>query len=313
MMRKSYIYALLVGIMVAWGLNVTALKILVEHFSPVTLTALRIFTAGVVVLLFLWGIGRLGKVGWKEAKQIGLAAMFSVVAHHFFLAVGLTRTTAVNAGLVLGMVPLVTALLAMVFLGQRPTMFRLLGIALGFFGVMFVVANGNGGLGHLSVGDVYVFLAVLAQGISFIMIKKATVDARVMTGWMLIFGSLWLFVLGLVLEPRGLSSLKEGTPLLWTIFLASAVVATALGHMFYNQAVQHLGPAESAVFINLNPFFSLLGAHWLLDEPVSWAQGLGFVLIVAGVVLGSGGMDDVSARFRRTNVATRGGRKAGMW
>ncbi|ABO68553.1 MULTISPECIES: DMT family transporter [Geobacillus] len=312
-MRKSYIYALLVGIMVAWGLNVTALKILVEHFSPVTLTALRIFTAGVVVLLFLWGIGRLGKVGWKEAKQIGLAAMFSVVAHHFFLAVGLTRTTAVNAGLVLGMVPLVTALLAMVFLGQRPTMFRLLGIALGFFGVMFVVANGNGGLGHLSVGDVYVFLAVLAQGISFIMIKKATVDARVMTGWMLIFGSLWLFVLGLVLEPRGLSSLKEGTPLLWTIFLASAVVATALGHMFYNQAVQHLGPAESAVFINLNPFFSLLGAHWLLDEPVSWAQGLGFVLIVAGVVLGSGGMDDVSARFRRTNVATRGGRKAGMW
>ncbi|WP_368493179.1 DMT family transporter [Geobacillus thermodenitrificans] len=312
-MRKSYIYALLVGIMVAWGLNVTALKILVEHFSPVTLTALRIFTAGVVVLLFLWGIGRLRKVGWKEAKQIGLAAMFSVVAHHFFLAVGLTRTTAVNAGLVLGMVPLVTALLAMVFLGQRPTMFRLLGIALGFFGVMFVVANGNGGLGHLSVGDVYVFLAVLAQGISFIMIKKATVDARVMTGWMLIFGSLWLFVLGLVLEPRGLSSLKEGTPLLWTIFLASAVVATALGHMFYNQAVQHLGPAESAVFINLNPFFSLLGAHWLLDEPVSWAQGLGFVLIVAGVVLGSGGMDDVSARFRRTNVATRGGRKAGMW
>lgn len=312
-MRKSYIYALLVGIMVAWGLNVTALKILVEHFSPVTLTALRIFTAGVVVLLFLWGIGRLGKVGWKEAKQIGLAAMFSVVAHHFFLAVGLTRTTAVNAGLVLGMVPLVTALLAMVFLGQRPTMFRLLGIALGFFGVMFVVANGNGGLDHLSVGDVYVFLAVLAQGISFIMIKKATVDARVMTGWMLIFGSLWLFVLGLVLEPRGLSSLKEGTPLLWTIFLASAVVATALGHMFYNQAVQHLGPAESAVFINLNPFFSLLGAHWLLDEPVSWAQGLGFVLIVAGVVLGSGGMDDVSARFRRTNVATRGGRKAGMW
>ncbi len=312
-MRKSYIYALLVGIMVAWGLNVTALKILVEHFSPVTLTALRIFTAGVVVLLFLWGIGRLGKVGWKEAKQIGLAAMFSVVAHHFFLAVGLTRTTAVNAGLVLGMVPLVTALLAMVFLGQRSSMFRFLGITLGFFGVMFVVANGNGGLGHLSVGDVYVFLAVLAQGISFIMIKKATVDARVMTGWMLIFGSLWLFVLGLVLEPRGLSSLKEGTPLLWTIFLASAVVATALGHMFYNQAVQHLGPAESAVFINLNPFFSLLGAHWLLDEPVSWAQGLGFVLIVAGVVLGSGGMDDVSARFRRTNVATRGGRKAGMW
>ncbi|WP_184320928.1 DMT family transporter [Geobacillus subterraneus] len=311
-MRKSFIYVLLMGIMVAWGLNVTALKILVEHFSPVTLTALRIFTAGAVVLLFLWGIGRLGKVGWKEAKQIGLAAMFSVVAHHFFLAVGLTNTTAVNAGLVLGMVPLVTALLAMMWLGQRPTWFRILGIALGFFGVVFVVASGDGGLGHLSIGDVYVFLAVLAQGISFILIKKATVEARVMTGWMLVFGALWLFVLSFALEPHGLSSLKTGTPSLWMIFLASAVVATALGHMFYNQAVQYLGPAESAMFINLNPLFSLLGAHWLLGEPISWMQLAGFLFIVAGVMFGSGGMDDVIARFRRAKVAARG-RKVGMW
>ncbi len=132
-MRKSFIYALLIAIMVAWGLNVTALKILLEHFSPVALTALRILTAGLVVLLVLWGIGKLQKVSWNEAKQIGLAALFSVVAHHFFLALGLARTTAVNAGLVLGMVPLVTALLAIVFLGQRPTLFRLLGIGLGFF------------------------------------------------------------------------------------------------------------------------------------------------------------------------------------
>ncbi|KAF0996607.1 DMT family transporter [Geobacillus sp. TFV-3] len=310
-MRKSSIYALLVAIMVAWGLNVTALKILVEHFSPVALTALRILTAGLVVLLFLWGIGKLQKVGWKEAKQIGLAALFSVVAHHFFLAVGLTKTTAVNAGLVLGLVPLVTALLAIIFLGQRPTLFRLLGIVLGFFGVVFVVASGDGGLGHLSIGDVYVFLAVLAQGISFIMIKKATVEARVMTGWMLLFGSVWLFVLSFVLEPRGMASLKEGTLPLWMIFLASAVLATALGHMFYNQAVQHLGPAESAVFINLNPFFSLLGAHWLLGEPISSMQLAGFLFIVVGVLFGSGGMDDVIARFRRAKMAA-GGRKVGM-
>ncbi|WP_060788619.1 DMT family transporter [Geobacillus zalihae] len=310
-MKRSFIYVLLVGIMVAWGLNVTALKILVDHFAPVTLTALRIFTAGVVVLLFLWGSGQLRKVSWNEAKQIGVAALFSVVAHHFFLSVGLTRTTAANAGLILGLVPLVTSLLAMMFLRHRLTVFRLLGIASGFCGVVFVVANGDGGLGHLSVGDVYVFLAVLAQAISFIMIKKATVEARVMTGWMLVFGSVWLFVLSLVLEPGGVSSLKDGTPSLWMIFLASAVVATALGHMFYNQAVQHLGPAESAVFINLNPLFSLLGAYWFLDETISLGQLAGFLFIVAGVVLGSGGLDDMSARFRRAKVAA-GGRKVGM-
>ncbi|AMQ21844.1 hypothetical protein A0V43_14250 [Geobacillus sp. JS12] len=47
-MSKSFVYISLVLIMMIWGLNVIAIKILVEHFSPVTLTSFRIFTAGIV-------------------------------------------------------------------------------------------------------------------------------------------------------------------------------------------------------------------------------------------------------------------------
>ncbi|MGG3959608.1 EamA family transporter [Anoxybacillus sp. TBDG-1] len=120
-MSKSFVYISLVLIMMVWGLNVIAIKILVEHFSPVTLTSFRIFTAGIVVILILLFMGHLRKLTWKEVMYIGIAALFSVVVHHLFLALGLTKTTASNAGLILGLVPLVTSVLAAIFLGNRLT------------------------------------------------------------------------------------------------------------------------------------------------------------------------------------------------
>jgi drug/metabolite transporter (DMT)-like permease len=303
-MSKPFVYLSLVAIMMIWGLNVIALKILVNHFSPVTLTSFRIFTAGLVVILILFFIGQLRKLTRKEVMYIGTAALFSVVAHHLFLAVGLTKTTASNAGLILGLVPLVTSVLAIVFLGNRFTVFRFIGILLGFTGVVFVVLNGKSGIHHVSIGDFYIFLSVISQAISFIMIKKATetLDARVMTGWMLLFGSALLFIISLWMEPDGLSSMTNWTPSLWVIFLASAVLATALGHMFYNKAIQQIGAAESAIFINLNPLFSLLGAYLFLGESISHSQIMGFILIVIGVILGSGVLDESGVLSRRSKA-----------
>ncbi|UQD52076.1 EamA/RhaT family transporter [Bacillus methanolicus] len=303
-MSRSFIYLSLIVIMMIWGLNVIALKILVEHFSPVTLTSFRILTAGIVVILILFFTGQLRKLTRKEVIYIGTAALFSVVAHHLFLAVGLTKTTASNAGLILALVPLVTSVLAVVFLGNRFTVFRFVGILLGFTGVMFVVLNGKTGIHHVSIGDFYIFLSVLSQAISFIIIKKATdtMDSKVMTGWMLLFGSLLLFFISLWMEPDGLSSLANGTTFLWMIFLASAVLATALGHMLYNRAIKQIGAAESAIFINLNPLFSLLGAYFFLGESISLSQIMGFILIVIGVILGSDFLDDSGVPSQRSKV-----------
>lgn len=52
------LYLLLVLVMASWGLNVTATKILVAHFPPITMTAFRIFTAAIVVFIFLIAIGK---------------------------------------------------------------------------------------------------------------------------------------------------------------------------------------------------------------------------------------------------------------
>lgn len=276
--------------MMIWGFNVIAIKVLVEYFDPITITALRILTAGFVVMVLVTINKELRKLRKEEWFYILIAAVTGVFGHHLFLGVGLANTSASNAGLILGLVPLMTTLFATIFLKDRLTLNKLLGILLGFSGVAFIVLNGNGELSSISKGDIYIFLSVVSQALSFIVIKigTKTINSRLMTGAMLMIGSSFLFISSFILEPTGFSKLSFGTAGVWIVFALSAVLATALGHSFYNKTIQYLGPGETAIFINLTPFFSLVGAFIFLGEKISLMQIVGFFFILFGVLLGTG-------------------------
>ncbi|WP_377891122.1 DMT family transporter [Alkalihalobacillus sp. R86527] len=301
-MKNFVLYGGLLLLMVIWGFNVVAIKLLVNTFTPVMIQSIRIFAAGLVVLAVVL-IGKDSrKISRKEAAYIGGGAITGVVCHHSFLAVGLTRTTASNAGLILGLVPLMTALFAVLFLKDKMTFSKGAGIFLALVGVSFVVLSGYSGTGAVSGGDLLVFLSVVAQAISFIFIKKGTetLGSRLMTGWMLLIGSSTLFLIGYVIEPSGMNSLSQSQWPIWSVFAASAIFATGLGHMFYNKAISHIGPGEVAMFNNLTPFFALIGSAIFLGEKIGLPQVLGFVLIVCGVMLGNGTVHYVMRRKEET-------------
>lgn len=279
--------------MVMWGFNVIAIKVIVEHFSAVTITSLRIFLASMIVFLILAFKKQIRLPKKRELIYLFLVALTGVFGHHFFLSVGLTQTSASNSGLILGLVPLCTSILASLMLKEKLSFTRILGIVFGLLGVSFVILVGNSTGFIFNIGDIFIFIAVLAQAISFIYIKKATetMGARLVTGMTLIIGSLLLFIVSLVMEPNGLSSLQEGTALSWSVFLGSAVFATAIGQFLYNHAIQYIGPGQSSIFMNLSPFFALLGSFLFLGEQFYITHFFGFIFIVAGVILGSGIVD----------------------
>jgi drug/metabolite transporter (DMT)-like permease len=280
--------------MVTWGLNVIALKILVENFPPIMMQSVRIFIASLVVisvLLFRRNFRPLTRVEWF---YIVLAGLLGVVGHHTFLAIGLVYTTASNASLILALIPLTTSIFAILFLRDRLTRLRVVGIILGFTGVAFVILQGNGGVSSVSRGDLYVLCSMIIQASSFILIKKITdtVDVKQMTGIMFIMGSTILFIISFFFEPQGIVEMSKGTMGAWMVLLASAIIATGIGHMLYNSAIHQIGAGQTAIFNNLVPLFSLLAAAAFLGESITLAQIIGFILIVAGVLLGTGYLDE---------------------
>lgn len=279
--------------MLSWGMNVSALKIVVENFMPVTITSLRIFIAGLVAFLILMSLRLVRLPKRSEWIYIIGGAFLSVVFHHYFLAEGLTNTSATNTGLILGLGPLLTVIFSMLFLKRKPTFIQFIGFIFGTLGVGTTVLVGSGGIQSINLGDVQILLAIISQALSFILIMRAakTMDPRLLTGYMLVTGSLFLFLISLWKEPDGLHSLAGVSPVVWIIFLFSAVIATGAGHTAYNYAIGKVGPAETAIFLNLNTFFSLIGAAIFLGEAIIPAHFLGLTLIVSGVILGSGGLE----------------------
>jgi len=283
-------YILLLMVMIVWGLNVVAVKYLVENFPPVMMQGLRIGTAGLFAMLILYFLKDLRKLTMKEWRFTILAAIFGQIGHHSMLAIGLVNTTASNASLILGLIPLTTAIFAMIFLGDRLTMIRFIGILSGFGGVAFVVLNPDQSVSGMTSGDMFVFISMVSQAISFILIKKvtSTLSSKQLTGIMLIIGSISLIMISYIFEPESQLAFSISDKLVWIVFFSSAIIATGLGHFLFNAAIQKIGAGQTAIFNNFIPFFALLGAYFLLNEPLHLSQLIGFVFIVIGVLLGTG-------------------------
>ena len=290
--RLLLTYGLVFLVTALWGLNMVIIKVLVEELPPQTMTAFRIMMAGVTALIIIVlgkSFRRLSKREWVYTL---LGMLFGVVLHHLLIAVGLTMIDASNASLILALVPLTTAILAVIFLGEQLTKLRIIGFILALMGVFFIQGGSFGDM-QLSQGELLLFIAVLVQAISFIFVKKATstLDSKQVTTIMYLVGSIGLMIISLITEPEGISQMTSASPFTYFLFIVSGVVATGVGYMVFNAAIEKIGAGQTAIFNNFVPFFGLVFSALFLSETITAPQIIGFVFIVAGVLFGTGYME----------------------
>lgn len=288
-MSKFSTYLTLTVVMFFWGMNVVAIKFLVDTFSPVMMQGMRIGSAGMMIFVILWFLNDLLPVTRQQWLYIASGALFGQIFHHGFIGYGLQYTTASNGSLILGLIPITTALFAAVFLKESLSRLQHIGILIAFAGVFFVVIEPNPGVWLVSTGDLFMIAGMMVQAFSFIIIRKATMtmNSRQMTVTMLLIGSVFLMVYGFIIEGASIPAFTENS-WIWAVFFSSAILATGLGHLMYNAAIQRIGAGQTAVFNNLVPLFALTGAYFLLGEPIHLRHIVGFIFIVSGVFLGTG-------------------------
>ncbi|MEH7238797.1 DMT family transporter [Bacillus sp. JJ1562] len=288
-MQKHFLYGILLFVMMAWGLNIVAIKILVENFPPFTITGLRILAAGLVIFVFLYVKKDLQKMSLHEFGYVALSALTGIFGHQALLSIGLVNTSATNGASILALIPLVTNVLAVLFLKAKMTLLKMCGVFFGITGIYFILVLGGGSFTKLSSGDFYIFLSVIAQALSFIFIRKAsyTLSPKTITCYALLMGAGFLVMLSFAIESQSIHKIGAAPSYVWVVFIASAIISTGIGNLCYNFAISQLGAGETAIFLNLSPFFSLIGSVLFLNEAFKLIQLVGFILIVIGVLLGT--------------------------
>lgn len=280
---------MLAGVVTSWGLNVVTVKYLAQQAPPITIAALRIIFAALAMLPFVWKSYGWFKLNVRQWFFLFLIGLTSVFINQIFLVWGLVLTSATNAALILGLNPLITALLAALFLGESMGWRLISGIFLGFSGVVLAVISksADGGIAVTGWGDLVIFVCMLAYVIGTIFVKKLSgqVPALVITAYSTAIGAVMLGAADMTMYgARSLGSI-DGDGLFWVMVLFSAWIATALGNLGWNYGIKVLGASRTAIFLNGLPFAGMAGAFFFLGEHIHLVHAIAFALTAAGIML----------------------------
>ncbi len=269
---------------VIWGVNFSVVKRVLEVMEPLGFNALRHLVASVFMFAVL-AIG--GRIGWPERRDVGriiLLGAVGVIVYQVAFVVGLERTRAGNASLMLALVPI---FLLVIDRGPREGRARAwFGAMLSIAGVAIVsgstlrVEGSNTLVGDLLVLGAAGVWAIYTVGAKPLIERYGPIRT---TAWTLWAGSLGLFFLGLPsLARQDWSTVTVGG---WGGVLYSSVLAIGVAYLLWYRGVQQLGSARTAVFSNLTPVVALaVGALWL-GEALTRYSFIGAAMVISGLVL----------------------------
>lgn len=278
-------YFCLAAAMVLVGSTVVASKIIGTGLPPFTATALRFAMALPCFYLLMAMTGaRLPRLDGRDWLLLSAQAIAGSVGYTALLIAGLQRASAVDGGIILGTLPLVSAAIAIVLLGERPGKAALAAIAVAGFGVWLMTGHSAGEDGASSLlGNALILGAVLCEGLFILLNKRlrTPVAPLALSTIMTAFG----------LAFSALASLAEAP---WTLSLQApalaavayyALVPTVGGFLLWYAGAARVKGAEAALFTALAPVSAVALAASLLSEPLAAAQLTGMACVLGAVAL----------------------------
>lgn len=270
----------LLGVLIFSG-SLPATRVAVADFSPIFLTSLRAVIAALLGAAFLLILQHV-KPARGDLFPLAIVALGVVVGYPLLTALALQHITTAHSIVFVGLLPLATAIFAVLRGSDRPKpafwLFSILGAATV---AGFALSRSDGGS---VVGDLLMVAAIVLCGLGY---AEGATLARRLGGWQVISWALLLSLpmmaaMGLLALPASWSGV--GVPA-WISLAYVSIFSMFVGFLFWYRGLALGGIAGVSQLQLLQPFFGLTLAALLLHEPVAWtmiASTAVVVLCVAG-------------------------------
>ena len=274
--------ARLLALAALWGGSFAFMRVAVVALGPVWLATSRVtlaFLALYALALVRRDVPPL-RAHWRDYLAIGIIntalpfALFSFAAQH---------VTASTAAILNATSPFFATIVAALWLKDRVTPAKVIGMILGMIGVVLLVGWQPE---PMSADKVIAVFACLAAAMSY---GVASVFAKArLTGLPSFAIALYSQMTAtIVLAPALPFAPQPGaiTPLVAANVLALAIASTAIGYMLYFKLIATIGPARALTVTFLIPLFGVLWGFLFLDEKVGANTLAACALIVGGTWL----------------------------
>jgi drug/metabolite transporter (DMT)-like permease len=262
--------------MAIFGGTLPATRIAVSAIDPMALTALRTAIAGLCSLALLLVLRR-PLPPRRLWPQLAIAMLCVSILFPFLMALGVRTVDASHGGVVLGILPIATALVAVLITHERPKpLFWVASVAGASLVIAFALRQGGGAL---STGDLLLFAAVAVSAVGYAFSGRLTAE---MPGWEVIS---WVLVMALPisLPAAALTMPADLTHIAlkpWLAVLYVAVFSQWVGFFAWNAGMAIGGIARVSQVQLLQPFITFALAATFNGETIT----LQILLFAAAVV-----------------------------
>lgn len=271
---------------VLWALNLSIGKYALTHgFSPLAYAGPRNAIAGVVFLTAAARRGAATRLRRGDLRMIPLAALLGVVIDQLAFVYGLNEARATVVGLVFGAGPVVTALIAFAVRAERLTRRGWFAAGVSTSGIALVALGAGTPLG----GD--------ARGAALAMLSTVAFAAYGIVLMPLFRRYSVLYLSGLVNLVAAVPILAASIPafdhehwskisvLAWLAWAYGLAFSYILGNFLWMAGLRVVGASRAALYSNAQPFLGAAFAVLLLSERISVIQGIGGVVVLAGILI----------------------------
>lgn len=269
-----------------WGITFISTKVLLETFSPTEILFYR-FTFAYLLLFIISPKPILPKKN-KTELLYALAGLCSVTLYFLFQNIGLVYTLASNAGIIIAVAPMFTAIVSF-FLISRSSLHRnfIFGFFISITGVAIISLNGNFVLKLNPLGDFLIILGALSWAFYcniLVLIDNNELSLIQQTRKVFFYGLLFLIPFLIITDFRfGFERFADIGMLANMLFLAFG--ASAIAFLTWNYAVGVLGSVRTATYIYFTPIVTVIASIIILHEPFTWVSLTGTALIILGLIV----------------------------
>lgn len=279
---------LLLLMVLIWGANFSIVKVALADFPEVAFNAMRMVVATIVyatVIMATPARARLASVTRKDWVELAFLGAIGTFLYQFCFVSAVKRTSVGNGSLIIGISPIVIALLSAAVGHERIRLVRWFGIAVAMFGLYLVVGRGLDLSGQTWRGDALMMAGVICWATYSVAsqgILKRHSPLIVIALTFSIGATLYVLTMTPMLVTTDWHAISGFS---WMLMLASALLALNLSYWIWYTGLQKIGGSRTSIYSYLTPVVAMTVAALWLDEPIAANQMAGAGAIFAGLLI----------------------------
>ncbi len=221
------------------------------------------------------------KLQWKDAFILSIP---QTIFQYGFFFIGLANTSGSIGSILAGTSSFMTVVLAsLIFKNEKMNFLVSLGCVLGLVGVILVGFQGGDNLGFNWLGDGFMLLSAFSTAIGMIISKTYTArnHPRLLSGWNLMMGGLFLIISGLIFG----GSINPINSKAWLILLYLATLSS-IAFALWTTMLKYHSVSKLSVFKSLIPVMGSIGSAVILKENILQVRFIiALILVMLGIAL----------------------------